>query len=331
MSPGDEHWLDILRHNRGFSHPHQWVSYAAAHGFRKVAAEKLDRCPDCTGTSVMKIGQYVYYSTLVLLYDCKTCGLVFSDTRIDADLIRQHFERAYKEEEYLGRKRATILDHVAALGDRLCPHGGRVIDIGGAHGHLLVALRRRRPDMDLTVCDMSTQACAHAESQYRLRAICATIPELVGLREAFDLVLMIDVLYYEPDIQQSWKAISHLAGQSGTVVMRLPNRLALIKTWQQLARGFRRFEGLQSSLRFFNPEHIYVFSRQYLKARLASLGFSSIEFLPSPLLSGSNRLRSLGSALFEGAQLVSGLTRRRRTITPSLLVVARRSSTPLRP
>ncbi len=331
MSPGDEYWLDILRHNRGFSQPHQWVSYAAAHGFRKVAAEKLDRCPDCTGPSVVKVGQYVYYSTLVVLYGCKTCGLVFSDTRIDADLIRQHFESAYKDEEYLGRKRAAILDHVAEVGDGLCPHGGRVIDIGGAHGHLLAALRRRRPDVDLTLCDMSTQACTHAESQYRLRTICATIPELVGLRDGFDLVLMIDVLYYEPEIQQSWKAIAHLAGQSGTVVMRLPNRLPLIKAWQQLARGFPRSDELQSSLRFFNPEHLYIFSTQYLRARLASLGFRSVEFLPSPLLSSRNRLRSLSSALFGGAHLISELTRRRLTITPSFLVVARRSSTPLHP
>jgi hypothetical protein len=39
------HWLEILQHNQGFADPDEWLAYAEAHGFQKVAARTLVACP----------------------------------------------------------------------------------------------------------------------------------------------------------------------------------------------------------------------------------------------------------------------------------------------
>ena len=89
--------LEVLRLNKGFAHPERWIEYGLLHSFRKVSAEELKECPDCNCRSFARIGQYIYYSTLVSLQACSRCGLMFSDKRIDSTVLQAHFEQAYKE------------------------------------------------------------------------------------------------------------------------------------------------------------------------------------------------------------------------------------------
>lgn len=100
MNVDDEYWLEILTHNKGFDEPGQWIEYARRENFRKVEATKITRCPDCRSDIYSPVGQYVYYSTLITLQQCKNCELVFSNTHINGDLISQHFGMAYKDEVY---------------------------------------------------------------------------------------------------------------------------------------------------------------------------------------------------------------------------------------
>src|SRR5262245_16256578 len=109
--------LDLLRHNHGFSEPEKWVGYGLAHDFEPIRASKLDGCPDCGGTDHRLMGQYVYYSTLARLNECATCGLVYSDARIDPDVIRHHFELVYKDEEYFRLGKRRVFAQLARLTD----------------------------------------------------------------------------------------------------------------------------------------------------------------------------------------------------------------------
>ena len=88
MESYERHMIELLQFNRGFSHPEKWITYGIEHNFEKVQADKLEECPDCSSRSFDFVGQYVYYSTLVSLQTCAQCGLVFSDTRIDPQVIQ---------------------------------------------------------------------------------------------------------------------------------------------------------------------------------------------------------------------------------------------------
>ena len=138
---------EILKSNKGFKNPEQWVDYALLHKFRRVEAEKLQACPDCGERESGFLGQYVYYSTLVELRSCENCELLFSDTRIDPKVIYAHFEKAYKDEEYFTRQRRGIFEQIADLVNSSACLGASVLDIGGAKGHLLAHVKKRRPDL----------------------------------------------------------------------------------------------------------------------------------------------------------------------------------------
>jgi len=328
MEVDQEHWLQILRHNQGFSDPDQWVPYARSHSFRKVKAHKLWSCPDCEARDGRKLGQYVYYSTLITLKHCRRCGLAFADTHIDPEVIRHHFERAYKDEHYFMRRRAPIFDYVALLADSLAPERGRVLDIGGAQGHLLMALRRRRQDLDLTLNDLSRNACEYAERVQGLQTICCAIPKLVEVEGRFDVILLIDVLYYEPDIRGVWEAVRDLASESCAVVIRVPGRLGVISLLNQAASFLQsqRWARRQTSISWFNPEHVYVFSEAYLRQRLSGLGFDRVRFLPSPLLAQEGWSGLAAATYLRFAKAAHALTSGRSTITPCFLAIAQRGA-----
>jgi len=327
MTDDRQYWLDILTHNQGFAEPDKWVSYARSHGFKRVKATKLDSCPDCCSGTSIRVGQYVYYSTLINLRRCSGCDLIYSDTRLDPCVIQDHFEIAYKDEFYFTEQRARIFDYVARLVDTFSPPTGRVIDIGGAQGHLLAALQRRRHDLSLTLNDVSEKACADAARVYKLQTVCCSINDLILVPEQFDVALLIDVMYYEPEIRGLWNAVSQLVKDSGTLIIRVPNYLALMNRSRRILQlvANTQLRGTTTSVRLFNPEHVFVFSRTYLRSRLRNLGFNRVAFLPSPLLSRRSRLKHLYTGYYKAAAVLHALTFGTVTITPSVVVIARRS------
>lgn len=259
--------LSLLK-NQGFSAPEAWLNYARQHHFKKIHADRLDCCPDCSHPSYEIIGQYVYYSNLMTLRMCCDCELVYSDTRLDPEVIAKHFESAYKEESYFLERRRTIFDQIIGLVEHIAPVGGRVIDIGGAKGHLMAGLKRRRPDLDITVNDLSPLACAWCESEYGFKTICRPAAALEKT-ESYDVLLMIDVLYYEAQIGQFWRRLPNLVSDRGTVIIRIPNREKVVRLYQSLLRltTSQKRSSRLARVNLFNPEHLYLVPRPYLVYR----------------------------------------------------------------
>ena len=77
------------------------------------------------------------------------------------------------------------------------------------------------------------------------------------------------------------------------------------------------------TMAFFNPEHIYIFKRSYLKRRLLACGFKKVKVIPSrPLESGNPLKKALQSIYFHAAMIVYYATFHRIVITPAQLVYA---------
>lgn len=189
MEEQRQRMLKLLESNKGFDAPERWIDYGIAHNFQKIEAKQRENCPDCGGCVFSCIGQYIYYSTLLKLNECLQCGLVFSDTLIDPHVISSHFEHTYKDEDYFRDRRRRIFDQIVTLVDRCTPHEGTVLDVGGAKGHLLAILRKRRPDLKLVLNDLSKNACAFAASEFDLDTVCGDIKALEQISVRFDTVI----------------------------------------------------------------------------------------------------------------------------------------------
>jgi SAM-dependent methyltransferase len=264
----------------------------------------------------------VYYSTLIRLLECERCGLVWADAHINPDTIRQHFEVTYKDDEYFREERRLIFEHMALVIDDLAGVGARVLDIGGARGDLMTHVVDRRPDLDVTVNDLSETATAWAAEHFGFSTLTGNARALADHGGRYDLVVLSDVLYYEPDIALLWQALSRLVGPEGAILIRIPNKtlaMRLGQTWLRLRHG-RREQEMQSQMPFFNPEHIYVFTQPYLRRRLADMGFRHIDFLPSPPRQRGRPPAWLGGYV-KSASLVNRISGHRLVITPSQLVV----------
>lgn len=320
--------LAILSHNVGFDNPSAWVSYAKRHDFRRISAVSVPACPDCGNNGNNRtLGQYIYYSTLIRLRECAKCNLIWSDAHLDPAVINAHFEFAYKDHDYFLRARAAIFRQLIDAIDRRTPRGGSVLDVGGGQGYLMTRLAHQRPDVKPVVLDISSAATEYAEREFKLPSICGDFRTALARGDEYDVVVMSDVLYYEPDLRDLWTALQKLVKPGGSVVIRVPNHLAAIRAAQTFSRfswGPEKGE-FQTRIAYFNPEHMYVLSRRYLSRRLKQLGFPTVRVLPSRVLVPSSTLARIAAAMmFFVARSVDTILGNRLTLTPAMLVIATR-------
>jgi 2-polyprenyl-3-methyl-5-hydroxy-6-metoxy-1,4-benzoquinol methylase len=322
-----ERMRQVLATNKGFVRADRWIDYGLAHEFRPTHAEEITHCPDCGGRWWHPLGQFVHYSTLIRLQLCQDCGLAFTDTRLSADVIAGHFERAYKDEQYFATRRRRIFAQLVDIVSECTPRGGHVLDFGGAKGHLLASVREARPDVQLALCDPSAEACRWAAAHYDLTTHHGGVGLLERLGTPYDTVIMSDVLYLEPDLRRLWRLLPNLIKPGGSLIVRgpAPHRLGVIRLSQVLRRSLtpRRRRDLQDRLWCFNPEHLYVFTKRYLKTRLETLGFSSVIAMPAELLVRNER-STVSASYYQLARLVWILSGHSAILTPSSLLLARK-------
>jgi 2-polyprenyl-3-methyl-5-hydroxy-6-metoxy-1,4-benzoquinol methylase len=293
------------------------------HSFAKVDATPVTECPDCGERSPKVLGQYIYYSTLMRLRVCDSCRLIWADAHLDSRIVSAHFERAYKDREYFAASRLGIFSHLAAEIDRATPHGGAVLDIGGAQGDLMHLVTQLRPDIKGVVQDLSEKSVRHAEQHFGLRTLCGDVRSLESTKARYDVVVLSDVLYYEPQLAAFWRILPRILAPGGSIVIRVPNKLLLIRLYLTLSAGAGNNH---DKIKYFNPEHIYILSRRYLTTRLKRLGFDSLRAMVSPPLNASRSqfVGLLGRVLFHGAAAIGRLSGGRLLLTPSIVIVGTR-------
>lgn len=314
----------ILKHNKGFNDPLKWIEYAKSHDFKKVNAEKINCCPDCRNTNATKIGQYVYYSNLVFLMHCQTCKLIYSDVMLNDETAYQHFDAAYKDNEYFDEGRRQIFLQIARLIKKEAPVCGTILDVGGAKGHLGVIIKTYRPDISITINDFSAKACEYAKLNFNFNTICCPFANLDSI-EKYDFLLLIDVLYYECNISKAWDIVSNFT--SNGIIIRVPNKLWLIKLIMVLKNLFssKAQNAIRDSIDLFNPEHLYIFKRSYLKKRLREHGFTKIKVMPSKGLVQNRSMKIVQDIFFFIVWIIYVCTLRRIIITPAQLIYASRT------
>jgi SAM-dependent methyltransferase len=227
--------------------------------------------------------------------------------------------------EYFAVRRFPVFQYLACLVARAAPLRGRILDIGGAQGHLMSLVRQWRPDLATWVNDVSGAALRYAVERFRLPVILGGIEAVRAAGGKYHVVVMSDVLYYEPDLPRFWATLPDLLEPRGLLLIRMPNKLPLLRAaaWVDGLRN-RATRHLQDRVRFFNPQHAYVMSRAYLYNRLRRLGFDDIRSGPSPMLgSPSHGVAAASQMVFRLLQRSGRVLGRSLHLTPSFVMSAR--------
>src|SRR5262245_30439641 len=96
-------------------------------------------------------------------------------------------------------------------------------------------LRDHRPDLTAMVHDLSESGVRFAREELGLpTTLGGDIGALQNHDRRYDAVVPSHVLYYEPHITDVWRVLSRLVAPGGAVLVRVPNKLAMIRMHQVL-------------------------------------------------------------------------------------------------
>jgi SAM-dependent methyltransferase len=224
-------------------------------------------CPVCGGALRGPIARF--------RYDCPRCSYACADSQIATDGDASVRLREDRREAALAPLRARnfeiVLDRLAACG----ADGGRLLDVGCAHGWFMDAARRRgyvvsgvEPDRDV----------ASKAVQRGHDVMHGLFPDVLPASAQFDVVVFNDVFEHLPDPRAALRSIAQAMRPGGLLAINLPSSRG---AFYRLAEGLRRvgWRGPHDRLWQvgFPSPHLSYFHPDAL-ARLASgSGFEEIE------------------------------------------------------
>lgn len=248
-------------------------------------------CPICAGLERHVLHRQRFESGLLGDgYDvvvCGNCGAGFADGIPAQEELDRYYAEQSKytyggdgdESVYDMRRFAAIVEHVAP---RLRSREARILDLGCATGGLL-RLLRDRGFTNVLGADPSPSCAQLARQRHGVEVRVATLADVSGWEEKFDLILMVGVLEHVREVQSAVQSIIPRLEGAGQLFVAVPD-----------------VEGLADSrnapFQQFSMEHVNFFSRSSLDRLLAGCDLTPAahwqytvewrENITEPILSG---------------------------------------------
>lgn len=231
---------------------------------------KIQRpCPICAGNERKVLyHQKFYEGTLGDGYNvvvCSTCGMGFADGILSQHALNRYYanEEKYSYESNSGvesefdiaRFQQTFQD----LRSFVSPEA-RILDIGCATGGLL-SVFKRHGYKNVMGLDPSRACAVAADRLYNIEVRTATLEEVDGWEERFDLILMVGVLEHLQELVPAVKNVIRLLRPQGQLYVAVPDVEGLA-------------ECRNAPFQQFSMEHVNFFSQTSLNRTMASCGFS---------------------------------------------------------
>lgn len=232
---------------------------------------------------------------------CRKDGLLYLNPR-PADIclreLHSNFVRNDNVELFDGYRRA-MLQREAGIIKQMKP-GGNLLDVGCATGTFFHAFKGA--EWHLFGVDTSKLGVERARAEYGAAVFCGTLPEAGYPSCFFDVVTMLDTLYYLPDPAAELREIHRILKDDGVLAIEIPG-LAYTLAREQgplcwlLDRKWRR--GLANSF------HLYYFSPETIRLLLSMSGFILLQMFPEQAsFRGGIIDRALNEMHFRLARLV---------------------------
>lgn len=251
------------------------------------------------------------------LWHCRDCGTCIraSDYAKIADL--GHFDVASytnpASEEQLRRDRRDFLRYIVSLTShsrKRSLRGASVLDVGCSYGHLLEAFR----DAGATGCgveiveNLRRRITDGGYDAYR------SLEEIPPAR-TFDIITMLDVLYYFEKPGDALRRTRELLAPDGILVLRIANRTPLINILRLLGRPI-------TDQQIGDAKHI--FSVRGIRRLLEDCGFRIEKTLLRE--KGKHHRGFLTRLGYDLSLVLSVITRQK--LTPGLILLVRPASPP---
>jgi SAM-dependent methyltransferase len=254
---------------------------------------------------------------------CKNDGLIFLSPRPTSECLREFHGRFVRQDnlELFDSYRKDILRREArAIKEIKC--GGNLLDIGCATGTFFENFQAA--GWNLFGVDTAGLGVAQARSKYGADVFCGTLREAQYPSDFFDVVTLLDTIYYAPDPRAELDEIGRILKRDGVLAVEIPGlNYTLLRErgpvcWL-LDRKWSR--GLPHSL------HLFYFSPNTIRAVLERAGFGVIKTMPEQASLGGGRVRHLLNDVHFGlARLIFRSTRGKISIAGKEFYLAARSS-----
>lgn len=208
---------------------------------------------------------------------CRNDGLLYMNPRPDVSSVRAfhtHFVREDNLELFDGYRRKVLQREAEAI-KKIKP-GGNLLDIGCATGTLFENFQSR--DWHLYGVDSSSLGVEAARTRSNADVFCGTLREAQYPTEFFDVVTILDTLYYISDPKAELTEAHRILKNDGLLAVELPGlTYSLLRErgplcWLLDSKWMRGFT---------NSYHLYYFSASTLQSLLKCSGFDLIKMLPA--------------------------------------------------
>ena len=252
---------------------------------------------------------------------CSGCALLYVNPRMTGQEIKHFFEKDYirthrEVEEVYDHSRGKTLSIIAAAVKRK-KAGGRLLDVGCAAGKFL-SLFAGESGWELHGADVSEFAARKAKKIKGARIYNDDIMNL-GLADGyFDVVVMLDSLYFLPDPVTVLKEVRRVMKQDGILIIELPGLARML--WKAGPVSLL----LKGRWNSFTPnQHLFFFSKKTLGALLKKTGFyiDSVELVQSPQRKNM-AVEAVNSAYLLFSNAVHALTMKRFCISSRVVYSA---------
>jgi 2-polyprenyl-6-hydroxyphenyl methylase/3-demethylubiquinone-9 3-methyltransferase len=105
---------------------------------------------------------------------------------------------AFKPVGDVYRRLFVNLERIVDVLERELPQGARILDIGGGDGALIDRLLNRRPDVNVTMCDIAPTIGAFLSPSHRATVTLHPATDFAAVDGNFDVVMITDVMHHVP-------------------------------------------------------------------------------------------------------------------------------------
>ena len=253
---------------------------------------------------------------------CRNDGLLYRNPRIRSTRVRQFFHADYVRDDNLDmftlfrrealRREAHTIKSIKA--------GGNLLDIGCATGTFFENFIG--PTWHLYGVETSPLGVELAGSRYGAEVFCGTLQEAGYPSAFFDVVTVLDTLFYIPDPRSELMEIRRVLKDDGLLAIEIPS----------LAYQLLREKGPLCWLLdrkwvrgFAYPWNLYFFSQDTLRLLLKTVGFEVVNVIPEPAPLGRQKVVcKLGNLHFALARLLFNATAGRFSIVAKELYLAKK-------
>lgn len=232
---------------------------------------------------------------------CQNCGAGFADgIPTQAEMDHYYAERSkYSETDSGGSESDYDRRRFGLIADQITPHlpskDVAMLDIGCATGGLLAVLRQRGFGPVLGA-DPSPACGATARRLHGVEVRTATIRDLAGWRDRFDVVFMIGVLEHLRDVAEAVRIAVGLLRPGGRLFVAVPDVTGLAAS-------------RNAPYQQFSMEHVNFFSRDSLHRLMAGSGLAPRQVWQDMIEWRENVTEPVLAVLYENAAEVSGVER----------------------